>query len=132
MKKSGEFAIDAKGIKVLIIIFFGLFVTLTCVLFHPEEPKLLFPTIVNGLCALALNRIIAPPKKRFIADNFQRLRAITEFLVVLALLGALVEFFLYSKWFALFHILMAPAILLSYYLVLHYAFGNPKNNNRPQ
>ncbi|NBC24684.1 MAG: hypothetical protein GVX78_03620 [Bacteroidetes bacterium] len=129
MKITNEFSLDAKGIKVLSIILFGLVVTLTCVLMN-EKFSLMLPNFVIGSSAVALNRILAPPQKSFLADKFKVLRTITEFLFALGVIGVLVMFFLYSEWFILFPILMAPAFLLSLYLVIHYAFGATQNEER--
>jgi hypothetical protein len=127
MKKTNEVSIDAKGIKVLSIILFGLIVTLVCVLISPEEPNLLLPGVVNGLSAVALNRIMGPPQKNIPAEKFKVLRAISEVLFVLGAIGVLMVYFLYSEWFTLFPILMAPAFVLSLYLVIHSLFGeHPK------
>ena len=126
MEKTNAFSMDAKGIKVLSIISFGLIVTLICVLICPEEPNLLLPAVVNGLSAVALNRIMDPPKKSVFAARFKEFRTITEVLFALGAIGVLLVYFLYSEWFTLFPILMAPAFMLSLYLVIQSSFRDPK------
>jgi uncharacterized membrane protein len=121
MKIRNHFTIDSTALAVLVICLVGVVAVLVSVFWNIESPNLKVAVLFIGLNALILNRIL-PATDKIDWVRLRNLRLITESLFAIGLVGLIVSWVFYDKWFNFFAVLIAPSFILAVYLLINYGF----------